>query len=353
MNFFRWLVNVPIPASSMANEIDLLHMFVISVTMLVSAYVFVLAAYFSIRYHRKKGSPALTKSLKATKLHETTIITAILGTFLLWWVIGFRQYVRMAEPPPNAQTTYVTAKQWMWKFSTPEGRDSNDVLVVPVNKPIKLVMTSRDVIHSFYVPAFRVKQDVVPGRYVTTWFEATRVGTFAIWCAEYCGPDHSMMRGEVRVLSADDYAAWLRGQDVGASAADCGNGPGSCGRGDLVQFGMQVSVRRACVACHTLDGQPHVGPTWSRLYMSTVSLEGGRKIVADEAYLTRSMMEPQADVVAGYTTVMPSYQGSLSAPEAAAIVELMKSLKDGPASPAGVALPGLRVEKISDGGADK
>jgi cytochrome c oxidase subunit 2 len=353
MNFFRWLVNLPVAASSVANDIDLLHLFVISVTMIVSTYVFVVAAYYSVRYYRRKGEPATTKPHKASAFGETSIIALVLGTFVLWWVIGFRQYVHMVEPPKDAQTMHVTAKQWMWKFTTPDGRDSNDVLVVPVNKPIKLVMTSRDVIHSFYVPAFRIKQDVIPGRYVETWFQPTQVGTFPIWCAEYCGLDHSMMRGEVRVLSADDYAAWLRGKDVGATRADCGNGPGSCGNADLVQLGRDVALRRACVACHTLDGQAHVGPTFSRLYMSTVTLTDGRKALADEAYLTRSMMEPEADRVAGYTTVMPTYQGTLSAPEAAAIVELIKSLKDGPAPSAGVPLPALRVEKINDGGTDQ
>src|SRR5262249_58597710 len=160
------------------------------------------------------------------------------------------------------------------------------------------------------------------------WFEATEVGTFPIWCAEYCGLDHSMMRGEVRVVTAEDYAAWLRGQDVGPTLADCGHGPGSCGRADLVKLGREVAERRACVACHTLDGQRHVGPTFSRLYMSMVPLTNGQTVIADDAYLTRSMMEPNADIVAGFTSVMPTYQGSLTAPEAAAIVDLIKSLRD-------------------------
>jgi len=238
----------------------------------------------------------------------------------------------------------------MWKFSYPDGRDTNDVLTVPVGKPIKLAMTSRDVIHSFYVPAFRVKQDVLPGRYTTVWFQATTPGTYSIWCAEYCGVSHSLMRGEVVVLSQEDYAAWRRNGQGTSPVADCGNGPGTCAGGDLVALGRQVAQRRACLACHSLDGQRHVGPTWSRLYGAERTLANGRRVIADEAYLTRSMMEPAADVVAGYTQVMPTYQGTLTAAEAGAILELIRSLRDGPAETAGVVLPRLDVTAVTDGG---
>jgi cytochrome c oxidase subunit 2 len=271
--------------------------------------------------------------------------------FILWWVIGFRQYVHMAEAPADSEVVYVDAKQWMWKFTYPGGRSTNDVLTVPVGKPIKLVMTSRDVIHSFFVPPFRVKQDVVPGRYVTVWFEAKKPGTYPIWCAEYCGPSHSTMRGEVVVLSQEDYARWEQNAHDEAKSTDCGHGPGSCGEGDLVAIGRAVAVRRACVACHTLDGQRHIGPTWAGLYGSERTLSDGRKVIADEAYLTRSMMEPNADLVAGYPQVMPTYQGTLTAAEAGALVELIRALKDHPISPA-IALPALDVRPHStDGGA--
>jgi cytochrome c oxidase subunit 2 len=351
MEFMRAILALPVGASTAADGVDLLHFFVITVTMLISTYVFATAAWFCVRYYRK-STGQLTARLVASRRHELFTIGAVLTMFILWWVIGFRQYVHMAESPKDADVVYVDAKQWMWKFTYPGGRSANDVLTVPLGRPVKLVMTSRDVIHSFYVPAFRTKMDVIPGRYTTLWFQATKLGTYPIWCAEYCGVSHSLMRGEVNVLSQEDYAKWERDGRDEAKLADCGRGPGSCGGGDLVELGRAVAVRRACVACHTLDGQRHVGPTWSGLYGSERTMSDGRKLIADEAYLTRSMMEPNVDVVAGYPQVMPTYQGTLTAAETGALVELIRSLKDRPLA-AGIDLPSLDVSpaRAADGGA--
>jgi cytochrome c oxidase subunit 2 len=332
MDVLRTLLYLPRGGSTVANDIDLLHAFVISVTMIMSTYVFGAAAWFTIRYASKRAGQ-LTTPLHATTGREAVLVCGVLGMFILWWVVGFRQYLALSEPPKDAEVVYVEAKQWMWKFSYADGHDTNDILTVPVGKPIRLVMTSRDVIHSFYVPGFRVKQDVIPGRYTSVWFQANEPGTFPIYCAEYCGVSHSLMRGEVVVLSRGDYAALRRGASV-----------------ELVEIGRQVAIRRACVACHTLDGQRHVGPTWSRLYGSERTLKDGRHVIADEEYLTRSMMDPNVDVVAGYTAVMPTYQGTLTAAETGALLELIRSLRDGPIAP-GVGLPALVVEAAPDGGA--
>jgi len=349
MKILRAILALPPGASTVSRDIDLLHFFVISVTMLMSTYVFATAAWFCIRWYRRSEGQ-LTERLAASGRAEAITIAAVLGMFILWWVIGYRQYARLTTPPQGADVVYVDAKQWMWKFSYPAGGgDANDVLTVPAGRPIKLVMTSRDVIHSFFVPAFRVKADVIPGRYVTTWFEAAVPGVYPIWCAEYCGVSHSLMRGEIVVLPPADYADWLRTRRTTATRADCGRGPGSCGGGDLASFGREVAVRRDCVACHTLDGQRHIGPTWRGLFGSERVLVGGRRVIADEAYLTRSMMEPNADVVAGYTPVMPTYQGTLTAAEAGAIVELIRTLRDLPPAP-GIELPRLQVEPAADGG---
>lgn len=349
METLRLILALPRGGSTIADRIDLLHGFVIGVTMLVSTYVFLTAAWFTVRYHRKRDDQ-LTEEVTATRKGEAFIVASVLGMFLLWWVIGFRQYVDARDAPDDAEIVYVDAKQWMWKFAYADGRASNDVLTVPVGRPIKLVMISRDVIHSFYVPGFRVKQDVLPGRYTTLWFEAKEAGSFPIWCAEYCGVSHSAMRGEVRVLGSEDYARWKRAGDPSLPAADCGRGPGSCGESSLLEQGRVVAERRQCVACHTLDGQPHVGPTWARLYGSEVLLADGRRVVADDAYLTRSMMDPNADVVAGYRQLMPSFRGVLSAGETAALVELIRSLRDAPVGASGVTLPRLEVTAAADGG---
>jgi cytochrome c oxidase subunit 2 len=351
MELLRSILALPRGGSSVADDIDLLHFFVISVTMFMATWVFCTAAWFTIRYHQKHENQ-LTARLAATRKREAALIVAILGLFLLWWVIGYRQYLAIRTEPAteSADIVYVDAKQWMWKFAYADGSSANDVLTVRVGRPVKLVMTSRDVIHSFYVPGFRLKQDVLPGRYTTLWFEAKEAGTFPIWCAEYCGLNHSRMRGEVVALTAEDYERWKQSGAAARAALDCGSGPGSCGGEDLASKGRTVAERRQCVACHTLDGQKHVGPTWSRLYGSERVLADGRRVVADEAYLTRSMMEPTKDVVAGYRQVMPSYQGVLSSGETAALVELIRSLQHGPPETSGVPLPVLEIVPVSDGG---
>ncbi|HVJ89880.1 MAG TPA: cytochrome c oxidase subunit II [Labilithrix sp.] len=349
MEFFRFILALPPGASTVADEIDGLHIFVITVTMTMSTVVFAMAAWFTIRYHRRHEDQ-LTRHLTASTLRETLIIGSLLGVFLLWWLIGYRQYLKLRAEPVDAEVVYVDAKQWMWKFAYVDGRVSNDVLTVPVGRPVKLVMTSRDVIHSFYVPAFRVKSDVLPGRYTTVWFEVKEPGTHPIFCAEYCGLNHSLMRGDVIALPPTEYARW---KAMGADAmtkTDCGRGPGSCGGDDLVSHGRMVAERRQCVACHTLDGQRHIGPTWSRLYGSVRVLVDGRHVIADEAYLTRSMMEPSKDVVDGYADVMPIYQGLLSASETAALVELIRSLRDGPAETSGAPLPRIEITPMGDAG---
>ncbi len=309
------LLHLPPEASTYAREVDLLHLAVISTTMLGAAFVFFLALYFLARYRRRRAGETTLRTTTSTP-QEIFVIGGILTLFLAFWIVGTLQYDRMLTPPADAMTVYVTAKQWMWKFSYPDGRSSMDVLTVPEGRPVKLVMTSRDVIHSFYVPAFRMKHDVVPGRYYVAWFEANGPGAYPIECAEYCGVSHSRMLGEVHVLSASDYAGWLEGNPPDAN--------------DLVAAGRDVAARRGCLNCHTLDGQPHIGPTWVGLYGSQVPLEGGGTAVADDAYLTRSMMDPQVEVVAGYKSVMPTYRGALEEPEVAALVELIRSLRAAP-----------------------
>jgi cytochrome c oxidase subunit 2 len=320
----RGLLNLPPQASTYAASIDLLHYFVIGTTMLGATFVFSLALWFLIR-NRRRTTGELTPEVRASVPTEMATVGLLLTVFIVFWIVGASQYDRMMTPPPNAIPVYVTAKQWMWKFSYPDGRSSMDVLTVPVNRPVKLVMTSRDVIHSFYVPAFRMKHDVVPGRYYAIWFQATEPGNYDIRCAEYCGVSHSRMLGSVRVLSAQDYGKWLASPDPGEVH-------------DLVADGMAVAARRGCLNCHTLDGQAHIGPSWAGLYGSSVRLEDGRTVVADDGYLTKSMMEPAADVVAGFKPVMPTYRGVLEEPEVAALVELMASVKDKPIAPS-VTLP--------------
>ena len=296
---------------------------VITVTMLGATAAFGAALLFSWRY-RRRGEGELTPVVRAPLLLEVAVIGSLLSLFLLFWLVGFQQFLRLRLPPEDAMEIYVTGKKWMWQFAYPGGQRTNARLVVPAGRPVKLIMTSRDVIHSFYVPAFRVKQDVLPGRYTTTWFEAVRPGTYRLSCAEYCGTGHSEMWADVVALSGADWDTWIAG---GLEES-------------MAQRGLEVAARRGCLSCHSLDGQRHVGPSFRGLYLRRQRLIDG-EVVADDAYLTRSMMEPNAQIVAGYAPVMPTYLGQLDPAEVGALLELIKSLRAPMPSPPGVDYPPL------------
>jgi cytochrome c oxidase subunit 2 len=233
----------------------------------------------------------------------------------------------------------------MWKFSYPDGPSSIGVLTVPARRPVKLLMTSRDVIHSFFVPAFRVKRDAIPGRYTEMWFEATKPGRYPVYCAEYCGLNHSSMLGEVVVLEPAEFDAWLERQKKGLKGtqdsggiarvditSQVGTPPGSeavvsPATGTLVEQGRRAAAVHGCLKCHSVDGSAHIGPTWRDLYGSTVRFKTGESQVVDEGYITESMMDPLAKVVAGYEPVMPTYQGRISPADTAGIIEYIKSLR--------------------------
>jgi cytochrome c oxidase subunit 2 len=330
----RRLLALPEQASTLATELDHLHYAVIGVTMLGSFAVFATALYFTLRYRRRPGD-TVTPRIRAPVWLEGGVILGLFGLFLLFWVIGFRLYVRMVVPPDDALPVYVTAKQWMWKFAYPGGRTAIGTLVVPAGRPVKLVMTSRDVIHSFFAPSYRIKQDVLPGRYTLAWIEAKAPGTSPIYCAEYCGLNHSQMWGEIVALAPADYEAWEAGTSPEAFVAT------AAATTTMVERGRAVAADRGCLSCHTLDGQRHIGPSWRGLWQTPVTLADGTTVIADEAYLTRSMMDPAAQVVAGFAPVMPTYQGLLEPAEVGALLELIRSI--GPARPAppDVQLPAL------------
>lgn len=316
---FRLMLALPEQASTMAFEIDVLHFVVVTTSMIGAVGVATAVAILLLRYHHGPGAARKRSILHPAVGVEVVIIFGLLAMFLAFWIVGFRQFVKLQTPPANAMDVYVVAKQWMWEFAYPDGMVTTDELYVPANRPVRLIMTSRDVIHSFSVPAFRIKHDVVPGRSTTVWFEAVAPGEYQILCAEYCGTEHSFMRGKVIVLDAGDYAQWAEGKR---------------GRQDLVALGQRLAADHGCLRCHTVDGTPHLGPTWAGVYGSTITMASGDKIVADEAYLTESMMDPLREIRAGFTPIMPTYRGILEGVDVAAIVAFIKSLPaEAPQSP--------------------
>jgi cytochrome c oxidase subunit 2 len=346
---------LPPQASTVAKQIDGLHFFVIVTTMLGAAAITLAGLIMLVRYRaRDDRFRPEDPAARTPKWLEVGVVGGLLSLFTLWWVIGFFQYLRIEVPPPGSLTIYVTAKQWMWKFAYPDGQRTIATLYVPAGQPVRLVLSARDVIHSFYVPAFRIKQDAVPGRSTTAWFEVKAPGVYPIFCAEYCGVGHSTMHGEVIALSAGDYARWLAAGRVNAEVDRAGavvagatepGGAGLAGPRDLsplpvdqfappqplslVRVGVQAAADLGCLRCHSLDGTRHIGPTWVGLYGASIPLEGGGTIVADDAYLTESMMDPAARLHAGYPPVMPSYHALMQPAQVGAILELLRAIRAG------------------------
>ena len=296
-----------VQASSAAARFDAL---MLTLTLITGAMALVLAAlifFFSIRY--RKGSKAdRSNPPSGAKGLEAAWTLAPLVIFIAIFAWAAVDYMRLYDPPAGAMPVFVVAKQWMWKVEYPNGRREIDELHVPLGKPVKLVMTSQDVIHSFFVPAFRVKQDVVPGRYTSLWFKATRAGTYHLFCAEYCGTGHSAMRGRVIVMPADAFAHWLQ--------------QGNTGSGIAAQ-GFALFRKYGCSGCHSAGSTVHA-PDLTGLLGRTVHLQDGRTLVADEGYIRDSIMLPRKDVVAGYAPIMPSYQGQISEEDVLALIEYIR-----------------------------
>jgi cytochrome c oxidase subunit 2 len=298
-------------------------------TVLGATGVFLAALYFFIRYKRRTDTD-VTPHVEPRTIHEVIFVGGPLALFLLWFAIGFPQYLQLSQPPKDAMDVFVQGKRWMWKFAYPNGPSSIDVLRVPVGRPVRVLITSRDVIHSFYVPALRIKMDALPGRYTQTWFTADRPGRYEIFCAEYCGLSHSGMLAELVVMPGRDFDDWMTQQRRGlARAQDAAPVPGEkvLAASNVIEEGRRVAAEQGCMKCHSVDGTRHIGPTWVDLYQREERLQNGKTVRADEAYLTKSMMDPSADIVHGYQNVMPTYQGKLSPPEVAAVVEYIKSLR--------------------------
>jgi len=331
----RRILFLPEQASNFAESVDKLHYFVIITTMIAAAGVFGVAIYFFVRY-RRRSDVEPTPRVRPKAIHEVLFIGVPLAFFVLWFAIGYPQFVNMQAPPRDAMDVYVQGKQWMWKFAYPDGPSAVSTLRVPVGRPVRLLITSRDVIHSFFVPAFRIKMDALPGRYTQVWFQAEQAGRFEIFCTEYCGLSHSGMVGELVAMPADEFDAWMAAQRRGIVAAQDSAPiesehvrPAS----NVIAEGERIAALQGCLKCHSVDGSRHIGPTFVNLYGREEKLQDGKTVVADEAYLTRSMMDPASELVAGYQNVMPTYQGKLAPPDAAAIVEYIKTLRSSASQP--------------------
>jgi cytochrome c oxidase subunit II len=302
-NFPLW----PERASTAAGNVDALFIFLLIVSGLMTLLIFVLVVFFAARFRHRPG--VLAEQIEGSTPLELTWSIIPMFVFMAIFFWGAVVYFKERTPPRDATEVYVVAKQWMWKLEHAEGQREINELHIPVDRDVKMIMTSQDVIHSFYVPAFRVKQDVLPDRYTTLWFHATKSGTYHLFCAEYCGTQHSGMIGSIVVMEPAQYEAWMSG---GSS-------------GPLSATGEKIFAELGCATCHRSDTQGR-GPNLQGLFGKPVQLEDGRTVTADENYVRESILDPGAKIVSGYKPVMPTFQGLLSEEQLNALVAYVKSL---------------------------
>jgi cytochrome c oxidase subunit 2 len=290
----------------------MLVIFLTSVCGAMGVLVAVLLIYFSVRYRRRAGQigpPPATHQSRALEWFWTLTPMAI---FVIMFVWGAVVYVRAYHAPADATPVYVVAKQWMWKFQHPQGQREINTLHVPVGRPLKLILTSEDVIHSFFVPAFRVHMDVLPDRYTSVWFQPTRQGTYHLFCSQYCGTSHSSMIGSVVAMEPAEYQEWLQ----------------ATAEGSLALRGRQLFLKYRCLSCHSADENARA-PVLESLFGRRVHLRDGQTVAADEQYLRQSILHAGAQIVAGYQNIMPTFAGLLNEEEVIALVAFIESLAAG------------------------
>jgi cytochrome c oxidase subunit 2 len=299
----------PEQASTFAPDVDHLTYFLLAVSVFFTVLIFTAIFVFAVRY-RRRSEHELPRVVHTGLALEIVWSVIPFGLTMVMFTWGASILFKESRPPDNAMQIYVVGKQWMWKVQHMEGRREINELHVPVGRPVKLTMTSEDVIHSFYMPAFRIKMDVVPGRYGELWFEPTKAGTYHLFCAEYCGTKHSGMIGWVYAMEPQDYQAWLSG---GAP------------EGSLASNGAKLFQDLACGNCHYADGHGRC-PTLVGLFGAPVRLAEGGTVKADEAYIRESILNPNAKVVAGFQPIMPTFQGLVTEEGLLQLIEYIKSM---------------------------
>ncbi len=299
----------PPTASSIAESVDHLYYFLTGITVFFSVLIFSIIFYFMVKYRRRPGQKASPETHTSMFLELSwTIIPSLICVVIFVWSSSL--YVRTVRPPAKSREIFVIGKQWMWQIQHPEGPREIDALHVPVGEPIKLTMTSQDVIHGFYVPAFRVKKDVLPGRYTSVWFKADKTGVYHLFCSQFCGTNHSEMIGWVYVMSRNDYAAWLAAGEQSES---------------LAQQGARLFTQLGCGSCHTGTASS-TGPSLAGIYGKPEKMAGGGTRVVDDSFLREAILTPSTIHVTGYPQIMPTFTGQVNEEQLLQLIAYVKSL---------------------------
>ena len=303
---------MPPQATDIAVMYDSLYSFLVVASFIASFLVMGGFIYFVLKYKRRSDSDKTAYIPHDARLEFLwSFIPFLIFMFTFGW--GWHVYKKMRTAPKDSLEIHVTGQKWSWSFQYKSGRKTSAEMYVPINQPVKLIMGSRDVVHSFFIPAFRVKQDVVPGMYTSLWFEATKLGTFQVFCAEYCGEQHSGMLAKIHVLSQKDYEKWLQNDPYKGLS--------------LIDIGKKVYASK-CFACHNTSAEKNIGPGFAGVLGRQREFEGGGSLIVDDNYIRESIINPNAKVVKGFPKgVMPTFAGQVSEQELAGIVEYLKSLK--------------------------
>jgi len=313
---------LPYEDSTYAAPVDTIFVLLTTLCSVITLAIFAVIIFFCIRYRRGSSAdrtPGPPKKEQKIMEYSWTIIPLVLFLFLFVWAADV--YYNMFSPPADGIPIYVIGKQWMWKMEHPEGEREIDQLHIPVDRQIILTLTSQDVIHDFDVPAFRIKHDVLPGRYVRMWFKATKVGTYYLFCGQYCGALHSQMIGQIIVMTAADYAKWL--DEAGATTS-----------GSLAGEGSRYFHELGCSGCHE-NSKVVQAPSLAGIYGEPVPLESGQMVTADDDYLRDSILLPGKQIARGFQNIMPSYQGLVSEEQIVALIAYIRSERNTPAPTAG------------------
>jgi cytochrome c oxidase subunit II len=301
----------PSSASNLAPQVDHIYFALLALCSLVALGVLLVALFFCIRYRRGSKANRTLPKTGPIKIEITwTVIPLLIFLGLFFWAADV--FFAMSRPPAQAAEIYVVGKQWMWKVQHADGRREINELHIPVGRPVKLIMSSQDVIHDFFVPAFRNKQDVVPGRYTTEWFTATKPGKYHLFCSQYCGTDHSRMVGWIYVMQPAEHARWLAAQPPTES---------------LVAQGERTFRVRGCSGCHAANSTIRA-PLLDGIYSKKVPLSDHTLVTADDEYLRDSILQPNKQIAAGYEAIMPTFQGQISEEELNGLIAYLKSLAD-------------------------
>lgn len=339
---------LPLAGTDIASRWDSLYIFLVWLSIFFFVLIIGAMLVFVVKYHHRRGLKP--KYITGNHLLEGTFVVIPTLMLLVIFGWGYSVYHQMTAAPSDAYEIRVLGKQWLWQFQYDNGRTTTGELYVPLNRPVKLIMTSQDVIHSFFVPNFRIKQDVVPGMYTSVWFEAKYAGRHQVFCAEYCGTSHSGMLAQLIVLDDDQWKAWNAGKKLGpipdarelaemdsnsttrATAQTVDEVAGSQAAPSAAQMTMAEQGKnlfevKGCVSCHSTDGSEKIGPSHKGMFGTMVELTDGSKILRDETYIRESIVRPNAKIVKGFKPVMPTYQGQISELEMNSLISYIKSLK--------------------------